>query len=578
MFKSSDENQKSKIKNQKLLISIFLFLLGSNAFAAHGISTFGDLKYPKNFKNFDYTNPQAPKGGEVKFGVEGGFNSLNNFILSGLPASGISYIYDSLTEGSEDEISARYALIAEDIKLAADKSWIEFRLNKKAYFHDGKKITADDVIFTFNKLISDGHPSYKLLFRDVDKAIKINEYLVRFSFKPNHNRDLPLLVSSLPVLPKHYYENIDFSKTTLQPPLGSGPYKIKEVKPNRSIVYERVKNYWAQDLPVNRGRYNFDQITFDYYRDTNVLIEGIKSQKYDFRQENVARNWANAYNIEAIKNGEIIKREIHHGLPSPMQTFVLNLRREKFQNRALREAMTYAFDFEWLKKHIFYNAYERTKSYFSNSEFGYKNFDLPQSSGDGFNRENLLKARQILLDGGYKYVGDKLIDPKTNQKISIEFLIDAQNFEMIVAPFVKNLRKLGIDAKMRLIEENQYQTRVNNFDFDVITAMFGQATIPGDELFAYFHSSQKDIKGSRNLIGLNDKIIDELVEKISRAKNKNELIQLTKSLDQKLLENYYTIPQWHNNTYRILYRDIFGFPKIQPKYSLATDSWWRKQP
>lgn len=555
-------------------------------FAAHGISTFGDLKYPKNFKNFDYANPQAPKGGEVKFGVEGGFNSLNNFILKGLPASGISYLYDSLTEGSEDEISARYALVAEDIKLAADKSWIEFRLNKNAHFHDGKKITADDVIFTFEKLISDGHPSYKMLFRDVDKVVKINEYLVRFSFKPNHNRDLPLLVSSLPVLPKHYYEkssrdastgeNIDFSKTTLQPPLGSGPYKIKEVKPNRSIVYERVKNYWAKDLPVNRGRYNFNQITFDYYRDTNVLIEGIKSQKYDFRQENVARNWANAYNIDAIKNGEIIKREIRHGLPSPMQTFVLNLRREKFQNRALREAMTYAFDFEWLKKHIFYNAYERTKSYFSNSEFGYKNFDLPKSSGDGFNRENLLKARQILLDGGYKYVGDKLIDPKTNQKISIEFLIDAQNFEMIVAPFVKNLRKLGIDAKMRLIEENQYQTRVNNFDFDVITAMFGQATIPGDELFAYFHSSQKDIKGSRNLIGLNDKIIDELVEKISRAKNKNELINLTKSLDQNLLENYYTIPQWHNNTYRILYRNIFNFPKIQPKYSLATDSWWRK--
>lgn len=561
-------------------IFLVFFLLKFEAFATPnnlgGISTFGDLKYPKNFKNFDYVNPDAPKDGEIKFGVEGGFNSLNNFILSGIPASGLSYLYDSLTESSEDEISARYPLVAKEIRLASDKSWIEFTLNKNARFHDDKPITADDVIFTFNKLISDGHPSYKMLFRDVKEAKKLGVHLVRFYFKQNNNRDLPILVSSLPVLPKHYYKNVDFSKTTLQPPLGSGPYKIKEVKPNRSIVFERVKNYWAKDLPVNRGRYNFDKITYDYYRDTNVLIEGMKSQKYDFRQENVARNWANAYNIDAIKNGEIIKREISHQLPSPMQTFVLNFRREKFQNIALRQAMTYAFDFEWLRTHIFYSAYKRTESYFANSDFGYKNFHLPRSSGDGFNRDNLLKARQILLDAGYKYDGDKLIDPKTNEKISIEFLIDSQNFEMIVAPFVQNLHKLGIDAKMRLVEENQYQTRVNNFDFDVITAMFGQAAIPGNELFAYFHSSQKDIKGGRNLIGLDNKKVDELVEKISRAKNKSELTNLTKSLDQILLENYYTIPQWHNNTYRILYRDIFAFPEIQPKYSLAIDSWWRK--
>ncbi len=554
-----------------------LFLLTSyEAFAAHGISTFGDLKYPKNFKNFEYVNPDAPKGGAVRFGVEGGFNSTNSFILKGIPAAGISYLFDSLTEASEDEISARYALIAEDVKLAADKKSIEFRLNKNAKFHDGVSITADDVIFTFNKLITEGHPTYKMLFRDVADVKKIDSHHVIFYFKEKHNRDLPLLVSSLQILPKHYFEKIDFSKTTLAPPLGSGPYKIKEIKPNRTVVYERVKNYWAQNLPVNRGRYNFDQITYDYYRDSNVLIEAFKSQKYDFRQENVARNWANSYNIDAVKNGQIIKREINHGLPAPMQTFVLNLRREKFQNIALRQAMTYAFDFEWLRSHIFYNSYKRTESYFANSEFGFNEFKLPQSAEDGFNRKNLLKAREILLDGGYEYKEGNLVDKKNHQKVSIEFILDSQNFEMIIAPFVKNLRKLGIEAKMRLVEENQYQTRVNNFDFDVITGMFGQATIPGDELFAYFHSSQKDIKGSRNLIGLNDKIIDDLVEKISRAKNKNELINLTKSLDQRLLEAYYTIPQWHNNTYRILYRDIFAFPKLQPKYSLAIDSWWKK--
>ena len=556
-----------------------IFFLAVPALAAegfnYGISTFGDLKYPKNFQHFDYANPNAPKGGEVKFGVEGGFNNLNQFILKGLSASGVSYLYDSLMEGSDDEISARYGLVAESVRLASDKMSIEFQLRKNASFHDGVKITADDVVFTFNKLISDGHPSYKMAFRDVREVKKINEHLVKFYFKNNHNRDLPILVSSLPVLPKHYYEKVDFSKTTLTPLLGSGPYKIKEVHPNRSITFERVKNYWAADLPVNRGRYNFDQITFDYYRDNNVLVEAFKSQKYDLRQENVARNWANAYNIPAVANGEIIKQEITHQLPAPMQTFVMNLRREKFQSLALRKAVNYAFDFEWLRDHIFYGSYKRTESYFANSDFGYKNFHLPKSNGDGFNRENLLEAKRILDEGGYKIVDGKLFDEK-GEKVSIEILIDSEAFEMIAAPFVKNLRKLGIDAKMRFIEENQYQTRVNNFDFDVVVGMFGQALIPGDELFAYFHSSQKDVKGSRNLAGLSDKKIDEFVEKISRAKSKAELQNLCQKLDQRMLENYYTAPQWHNNTYRILFRNIFAMPNQQPKYSLAVDSWWLK--
>ena len=558
-----------------LRIFFLVFFLAQKTFAdeqfRHGISTFGDLKYPKNFTHFDYVNENAPKGGNVKFGAEGGFNNLNQFILKGIAPSGLAYLYDSLMEGSDDEISARYGLVAESVKLAKDKMSIQFRLRKNARFHDDFPITADDVIFTFNKLISDGHPTYKMAFRDVKEVKKINDYEVRFYFKNNHNRELPILVSSLPVLPKHYYEKVDFSKTTLTPPLGSGPYKVKEIQANRSIVFERVK-----DLAVNRGRYNFDKITFDFYRDVNVLVEAFKSQKYDLRQENVARNWANSYNIEAIKNGEIIKKEITHQLPAPMQTFAINLRREKFQNRALRQAFTYAFDFEWLRDHIFYGAYKRTESYFANSDFAFKDFHLPKSSGDGFNRENLLQAKKILDEAGYKIIDGILRDPKTGEKISIEFLIDSESFEMIVAPFVKNLRKLGIDAKMRFVEENQYQTRVNNFDFDVIVAVFGQSLIPGDELFSYFHSSQKNIKGSRNLSGLDDKIIDELVEKITRAKSKEELKNLCQKLDQRMLENYYTTPQWHNNTYRILYRDIFAMPKVSAKYSLALDSWWIK--
>lgn len=546
----------------------------------HGISVFGNLKYPANFQHFDYVNPQAPKGGEVKFGVEGTFNSLNPFILKGLAASGIDSIYDSLTEGSDDEISSRYGLLAESMKLSDDKFSLSFKLRKNSRWHDDKKITADDVIFTFYKLISEGHPTYKIAYSQVKDVVKINDYEVKFIFKTNQNRDLPLLVASMKILPKHYYQNHQFNQTTLEPPLGSGPYKIKEVEQGKKIVYELTKNYWAKDLAVNKGRYNFDKITYDYYRDSNVLIEGFKAEKFDFRQENISRNWHNSYNIEKVKNGTIIKKEIANDLPAGLQAFVFNLRREKFQDVNLRKALTYAFDFEWLRDHIFYGSYKRTESYFANSQFSYNAdkshlpFRLPKSDGSGFGRDNLIIAKKILESSGYKIVQGKLIDPKLQKPVSIEFMIDSKTFEMVIAPFIKNLRKLGIEAKIRFVEENQYASRVRNFDFDVIVAVFGQSLIPGNELLRYFHSSQKNINGSQNLAGIDDKMIDHLVEKISTAQSELELTKLCRKLDQLLLENYYTIPQWHNNTYRILYRDIFVMPKIQPKYSLAIDSWW----
>lgn len=549
----------------------------------HGVSVFGNLKYSANFQHFDYVNPLAPKGGEVKFGVEGSFNSLNPFILKGLAAAGIDSIYDSLTEGSDDEISSRYGLLAESMKLSDDKFSLSFKLRKNGRWHDDKKITADDVIFTFYKLIDEGHPSYKIAYSQVKNVIKINDYEVKFIFKNNQNRDLPLLIAAMKILPKHYYQNHQFNQTTLDFPLGSGPYKIKEVEQGKKIIYERVKNYWAANLPVNKGRYNFDKISYDYYRDSNVLIEAFKAEKFDFRQENISRNWFNSYNIEKIKNGQIIKKEIVNDLPAGVQAFVLNLRKEKFQDINLRKALTFAFDFEWLQKHIFYGSYKRTESYFANSKFSYNynnshSFTLPKSDGEGFGRDNLIIAKKILSDAGYKIVQGKLIDPKLQKPVSIEFIIDSKTFEMVIAPFVKNLRKLGIDAKARFVEENQYAARVRNFDFDVIVAVFGQSLIPGNELTRYWHSSQKNIVGSQNIAGLDDKEVDALVEKISQAQSENQLIALCRALDKRMLENYYTIPQWHNNTYRILYRDIFVMPKTQPKYSLAVDSWWLKYP
>ena len=564
----------------KFFIKVFVILLLISADAIssdgfeHGISVFGDLKYSKNFQHFDYVNPNAPKGGVVRFGVEGSFNNLNSFILKGVNAAGLSYVYDSLMKGSDDEISAYYGLIAQSVKLAEDKYSISFKLRKIARWQDGVPITADDVVFTFYKLINDGHPSYKMIFRDVKEVIKINDYEVKFIFKNNQNRHLPLTVASMEVLPKHFFDKVDFTKTTLSPPLGSGPYKIVEVNQGKSISYERDKNYWAKDLPVNRGLYNFDKIIYDYYRDNNVLVEAFKAQKYDVRQENVARNWANNYNIDAVKNGEIVKKEIKHSLPTGMQGFAFNLRRGKFQNLELRKALTYAFDFEWLRDHIFYKSYKRTNSYFSNSVFAYEGFKLPESKSDGFNRDNLIKAKKILDAAGYKVIDQKLIDPKTGKQLEIEFLINSEAFQMIIAPFIKNLTKLGIKSKMRFVEENQYQVRMNSFDFDIIVAVFGQSLIPGNELFSYWHSSQKNIKGALNIAGLDNKAVDELVEKISKAQGKKELLILCKKFDKIMLENYYIIPQWHNNTYRILYRNIFAMPSVTPKYSLALDSWW----
>ena len=573
----------TKLRKKTAFVTIFNFIIlwcvpisfaQANDFK-HGVAVFGDLKYPKNFLHLDYVNPDAPKGGEVKFGVEGGFNSFNNFILKGIPASGLSYIYDSLMESSDDEISSKYALIAKGAKIAKDGLSMEFKLNEKAYFHDGVNISADDVVFSFNQLVNYGHPSYKMSFRDVKNVEKISQYHVKFNFKNNNNRNLPLIIAGLPILPKHFYEKNDFSKSSLQVPVGSGPYKIIDFQINRYIVYQRDKNHWGRDLPINRGRYNFDKITFDYYRDNNVLIEGFKAQKYDFRQENIARNWANSYNIDAVKNGQIIKKELPNLNPSPTQVFILNLRRQKFQDINLRKALTLVFDFEWLKEHIFYGSYERSRSFFTNSNFSYQNFSLPIASSDGFNRKNLIIAQDLLKKAGYKIVDNQLVDPNNN-KIEIEFLIDSKSFEMVIAPFIKNLAKIGIKAKMRFVEENQYQMRINNFDYDIVVGVIPQAIVPGSELYAYFHSSQKNIKGAANLMGLDDKFVDEIIEKIIKTRDKKQLEFLCQSLDKYLLTNYFTILQWYNNKHRILYRDIFEFPQNLPKYSLAIESWWIK--
>ena len=568
----------------KILFSLFLaisfpnYSMANNDFK-HGISIFGDLKYGPDFKNFDYVNPNARKGGTVKLAAQGSFNSLNPFILKGIAPSGINYIYDTLMEGSSDEISAMYPLVASAVNISANGRRVTFLIDKKAKFSDGVKISANDVVFSYNILKEKGHPSYKILYQDVDSVKKINSQMVVFTLKNNKNRKLPLILASLPVLPQHFYQNRKFDQTNSDIPIGSGPYIVKSVKPGKSIIYTRNKNYWAKDLPVNKGSYNFDEIQYDYYLDEKIMIEAFKAGNFDVRQENVARNWANSYNIDKVKNGEIIKKKIDHGLPSAMQAFIFNLRKEKFQDINLRKAMIYAFNFDWLKKHIFYGSYSRTNSYFANSEFSYNDMndnklELPIFDENDFGRANLLKAKKILDDAGYKVIDGKLISPKTKKPIEFEFMIASRSFEMIIAPFIDNLRKLGIKATMKLTEENQYLLRLRNFDYDIITTVFPPALIPGNNLMSYWHSSQVNVKGSQNYSGLKNKYIDDLVEKITKAKNKKQLINLCKKFDKYMLEHHYTIPQWYSGSYRILYKKGLIQPNISPKYSLGFDSWW----
>lgn len=598
--------------NKKLsLILAISFLISNTAFFGassgavaaefrHGISVFGDLKYPKNFTHFDYVNPNAPKGGEIKYGAMGTFNNLNPFILKGVPAVGIDMIFDSLMESSADEITSKYGLIAKSVKLSDDKKTIRFKLREIARFHDGSKITADDVVFSFDTLKNSAHPSYAIAYRDVLAAQKINDYEVEFIFKNSNNRELPLAVAGLPIFSKQYYSKHEFNKTTFEAPMASGPYQVLKVDPGKSITYERVKDYWAKDLPVNVGRFNFDKISYDYYLDANSLVEAFKSGSYDFRQENIARNWANSYNIPKVANGQIIKKEITNSLPQMMQCFVFNLRREQFQNLNLRKAIALTFDFEWVKSKIFYNSYERTSSFFGGTEFAssglpskaelqilnqfkneipadaFKEFSLPKTDGSGFSRANLLAARKLLFDAGYKIVNKRLIDPKTKKPVEIEFLIDMKSFQMVVAPMIKNLAVLGIKAKIRLVDDSAYQTRLKNYDYDIIVHIFSGGMMPGDEQFVYWHSSQKDIVGGNNMVGTANPAIDYLVQKISDSKNKDQLKIYTKALDRILLANFYVIPQWHNQSYRIVYTNKFAMPSNPPAYSLALDTWWMK--
>ncbi len=564
----------------------------------HALAMHGTAKYPANFQSFNYVNPQAPKGGQIKLAAIGTFDTFNAFIPKGVEADGINLIYDTLTTASLDEPFSRYGLVAETMELPTDRSWVIFHLRHHAQFHDHHPITAEDVVFSFNLLRTQGRPFFQYYYAQVLSVTALDAYRVKFTFKPNGSREMPLIVGEFPILPKHYWSKHTFSQANLEIPLGSGPYRIKQFSAGKNVVYERVKNYWGAQLPVNRGRYNFDQVNYEYYLDPTVTVEALKAQDYHFRLENNSKFWATLYQGPPFDQHKIILEQIPNQEPTGMQGFIFNLRKPLFQDKILRQAMNLAFDFEWANKNLFYSQYKRTQSYFQNTELAatqlpspeeitllkslstdippeaFKQvYNTPQTTGAYNIRNNLRQAAQLLKQAGYQIKNGQLYNAK-QQAINFEFLSYDSSFERILLPYAKNLAVLGIHMSLRRIDTSQYVSRLRNYDFDMTIHSFGQSLSPGNEQKDYWYSTSADIPDSKNLMGIKNPAVDRLVDLVINAPDRPALVLRSRALDRVLQWNYYLIPNWHVSYYRVAYWNFLHHPKITPPYGLDFFSWW----
>ena len=563
-------------------------------------------KYSSDFTHFDYTNPNAPKKGKITLPAYGTFDNFNPFIFKGTASTETaSLTLDSLAITPADDIGSAYPLIAEKFELPKDKSFIGFFINPNAKFHDGTQITADDVIFSFNSLITKGSPIYKFYYQDVEKAVKISPSHVRFYFKPNtKNRELPLILASLKIFSKEDFKDKSFDKPTLTPPLGNGPYQVKSFDAGKYIVLTRNPNYWAKDLPSRRGFFNFDEIKYDYYQDTTVTLQALFSKNIDLRLEYIAKTWATGYNNELINSGKIKKQAIPHTRPATNQFFAFNIRKEKFSSPKVRKAIELAFNFTWANNNLFYNQYQRLNSFFTNTPYqatetptdkeldvllqyekslDEKIFTTPinQIFRDDTlsDRENLKIAVNLLQSAGYDFINEKMCNLQTGTPLEFEIVINSANghtFTRVLLPFIENLRKIGIKATTRILEINTYKNKLDNFDFDIIVGGFGGISMPGTEQYDLWGSQSADTKGSNNLIGIKDPIIDDLIKKIVETEDAEQYTAYVKALDRILLFNHYAILNWYSATERIAYWDKFDFPKNQTT-GVDINTWWMKE-
>jgi microcin C transport system substrate-binding protein len=575
----------------------------------HGASLLGNLKYPAGFRHFDYVNADAPKGGSVRRAAVGTFDSFNIVIagIKGNLGQGVELIYDTLMAPSLDEVASEYGLIAEAVRYPSDFAWVSFRLHPAAKWHDGQTISPEDVIYSlevFKRL----HPLLATYYRHVARAEQIGESEVKFAFDSPGIRALPHILGQLTVLPKHWWEGMDssgqrrvVSETTLEPPLGSGAYRIKSFEADRSIVYEAVSDYWAKDLPINVGANNFRELRFDYFRDPTVAFEAFKAGDLDWRTENVAKNWATGYDFPAVLERRVVREEFPIRNVGTMQGFAFNTRRKKFRDPRARRAFNFAFDFEKINKAFFYGEYTRIASYFDGTELASSGLPRrrelefleairsevppeifttpywnPISGSEAAERANLLEATRLLLQAGFKVDNLVLLDPETGQQMKVEFLIGDQSFERIVLFYQTCLHRLGISVTVRYVDDVQYFNRLREWDFDIVVVNWLETLTPGGEQRDYWGSAAADTPGSRNLVGIKNPAVDTLIERIIFAESRDDLVAATRALDRVLLWNHYVVPQWNFNTLRTARWDRFGRPGRMPEYGLSAFPalWW----
>jgi microcin C transport system substrate-binding protein len=576
----------------------------------HGLSLFGEPQYPPGFKHFDYVNPSAPQGGTVRRIAFGTFDNFNQVVagVKGSLAMGIELITESLMTPALDEVSTEYGLLAEAVSFPEDRSSVTYRLRANAHWHNDKPVTPDDVIFSFFAW-KDNSPELGAYYRHVTKAEKSGERDITFTFDGPGNRELPQIVGQLPILPQHWWEGTDSSgrkrdvtQTTLEPPLGSGPFRLKEFIAGRTLVYERVADYWGKDLNVNIGTNNFAQMRYEYYRDSTVALEAFKADQVDYRTENSAKNWATAYDFPAVRDKKVVMEEFPIRNIGVMQAFAFNIRRPKFQDPRVRRAFNFGFDFEEMNRQIFFGLYQRISSYFQGTELACSGipqgqelviletvkdkvppelFTHPYTNPVGGDpqkvRNNLREAVALLRDAGYEIRDTKLVHAKTGEPFSVEFLAEDPTTERIVLFFKPSLERLGMNVAVRTVDSAQYENRLRQFDFDIIVANWGESLSPGNEQRGYWGSQAADQPGSRNLVGIKNPAVDELINRVIFSKDRAELVAATHALDRVLLWNFYVVPQWTSSVVRTARWDRFGRPTTLPKYGLSgfpTIWWW----
>ncbi|MGF1756541.1 extracellular solute-binding protein [Photobacterium sagamiensis] len=562
---------------------------------------FGEAKYPSDFPHFDYVNPEAPKGGTVTYAQVGTYDNFNRYATRGVSAARAEAMYDTLFVAAADEIDSYYPLIAEKVRYSDDYSWMEVDINPKARFHDGNPITAQDVAFSFSKFMTQGVPQYKVYYKDVKSVTVVSVGTARVEMAKPNREVLLSLVQNLTVLPAHYWKDKDLGEPLNEPPLGSSSYKVADYKPGQSVTYARVKDYWAANLPVNIGRNNFDTIRYDYYRDETVTLEAFKAGEYDVREENVAKFWATMYEGPNFDKGYIRKEEIPHQIPQAMQAFVFNTDSPFFSDSRVREALSYALDFKWMNKILFYDQYQRSRSFFQNTDYEAKGlpseaelvvlepikdkipprvftdfYEPPVTDGSGRIRAQIRQALGLLKEAGWELKNKKMTSVKTGEPFTFELLIYSPSTERLAIPVQKNLKQMGIEMKIRTIDTTQYIKRVRDRDFDMVSAGYGANPYPSPKLLIAWNS--KFIDSTYNTAGVRDPAIDYLTEKIAdNQQDPDALLAYGRALDRVLQWNFFVIPQWHISKFRVASWDKFSRPAIRPKYELGQDTWWIDQ-